>query len=181
MFRLAKFPSIEHISLRICGKYRLVVEKFKNLISLRCRKILDKIKLVHIEYVNYKTTNMLTHSMIPCYKRQIRLCRFLGFKSYKFSKKDETLVELIQFKRYSWSTLLLAIVTLFGFFVPFNGLYVIYRVSTAEMMGDKFGITSLVIIAMTSIAMFADVTALRKSITIFCNKNLLLKPLENLN
>ncbi|OXA39968.1 hypothetical protein Fcan01_25300 [Folsomia candida] len=109
---------------------------------------------------------MLTHSMIPCYKRQIRLCRFLGFKSYKFSKKDETLVELIQFKRYSWSTLLLAIVTLFGFFVPFNGLYVIYRVSTAEMMGDKFGITSLVIIAMTSIAMFADVTALRKKAAI---------------
>ncbi|OXA39967.1 hypothetical protein Fcan01_25303 [Folsomia candida] len=100
---------------------------------------------------------MLPQSFITCFKQQIRICNSLGFKNYRFFRNSETLVELIPLRRNPWATFLLAVVTLFGVFVTFNGLYVIYRVSGAQGKINKFGFAPLIIISMTSIAMFADV------------------------
>lgn len=118
-----------------------------------------------------RAKKMLPQSFITCFKQQIRICNSLGFKNYRFFRNSETLVELIPLRRNPWATFLLAVVTLFGVFVTFNGLYVIYRVSGAQGKINKFGFAPLIIISMTSIAMFADVMiylfTLRKSMTVF--------------
>ncbi|OXA49606.1 hypothetical protein Fcan01_15463 [Folsomia candida] len=101
---------------------------------------------------------MLTNLMLSCFKSQIGLCRFLGFNCYKFSKKDKTFVESIHPKGSPWKTVLFAIVTSFGFFVGLNGLYVTYRLSATQVTPNNFGIASLVLIAMTSVALLADVS-----------------------
>lgn len=104
---------------------------------------------------------MLLHSVIPSIKRQIRICRLLGYQEYRFpSKNDKKVLECSEVKNV-WSKNLLIVTVIFALFVTFNGFYVI---STSL---NQVGFGASVVIMMTSGTMFADLMlvllALRKS------------------
>lgn len=119
----------------------------------------------------YNDKKMLLHAIIPSLKRQIKLCRLLGFKSYKLSAKNGTLVETTYPKGHTWYKFLLIVVVSFALFVTFNGFYGIYRLSGSKILANNVGFASLVLTIMTSITIFADMSisllTLRKSMIIY--------------